>query len=88
MSDAKGDLASVEDTSSKIYGFYVQESVKPADRTLVDMSVRYDTIGFDNKGTEYFAYDYGSGTYVTGDGDYKLKASYKLLSAKAGVSYA
>ncbi len=89
LSDAKGDLASVEDSMNKIYGFYLQESIKPVEKVLIDMSVRYDTIKFDNDGTDYISYSYPLGKYtVLGTPEaFEMRETYDLLSAKLGVSY-
>ncbi|WP_345985566.1 TonB-dependent receptor [Sulfurimonas sp. HSL-1656] len=87
-SDEKGDLAGVEDGTSTLYGFYVQESFSPAEKLLVDVGLRYDHLSFDIDGTEYLAYDYADGNYTTGEGDYSVAESYDLFSPKIGATYA
>jgi len=88
-SDEKGDLANVEDGSSTLYGFYVQETFAPVERLLVDVGLRYDRLTFDIDGTEYISYDYASGTYdYNGTGDYSVSESYDLFSPKIGATYA
>jgi iron complex outermembrane receptor protein len=87
-SDEKGDLANTEDGESTLYGFYLQETLAPADGMLVDIGLRYDRLTFDIDGTEYIRYDYADGNYTTGSGEYSVSESYDLFSPKIGVTYA
>ena len=88
LSDAKGDLASVEDSDNKLYGFYLQESMRPTPDTIIDLAVRYDKLSLDIRGMEYIKYDWAAGDYAAGDGAYEVGDDYNLISAKAGASYA
>lgn len=94
LSNEKGDLANVEDSTSTLYGAYIQESFKPTTNTLVDLSLRVDRVSFDVDGNEILKYNWGgsaftsTNTYYTGGGAYSINESYTLLSPKIGVSYA
>lgn len=88
LSDARGDLMEVQSATNSLYGIYLQESVKPAERWLVDLSLRYDRSRFDIETNEITAYNYGSGRYVPGAGRYKIDKTFDLFSPRLGVSYA
>lgn len=88
-SDEKGELANTEDGTSTLTGFYLQETLSPADGLLIDVGLRYDHLSFDIDGTEYIRYDYASGTYDNnGTGAYSVSESYDLFSPKIGATYA
>ncbi|MCP4289527.1 MAG: TonB-dependent receptor [Gammaproteobacteria bacterium] len=88
LSDAKGDLMEVQSATNSLYGIYLQESIRPADRWLVDLSLRYDQSRFDIDTNEITAYNYSSGTYVPGVGNYKIDKTFYLFSPRLGISYA
>ncbi len=87
LSDKKGDLLETEDSTNTLYGFYVQETLRPSDKWLIDIGLRYDRSNFDIKTNEMGKYDFSSGKYVTGDGLSSTDKTFKLLSPKIGVSY-
>jgi len=88
LSDARGDLMETQSATNSLYGIYLQESIKPAERWLVDLSLRYDHSRFDIDGNEITDYDYASGKYVPGIGQYKIDKTFNLFSPRVGVSYA
>jgi len=88
LSDKKGDLMEVQSATNTLYGIYLQESISPTDRWLVDLSLRYDHSSFDIDTNEITSYDYARGTYVPGVGKYKIDKTFDLLSPRLGVSYA
>lgn len=94
LSNERGDLANTEDSTATLYGAYVQESFKPNEKTLVDLSLRVDRVSFDVDGNEILQYNWGgsaftsANTYYTGDGAYSIDEAYTLVSPKLGISYA
>ena len=91
LSAEKGILANIEDSTATLYGFYLQESFKPLEKVLVDLSLRVDRVEFDVDGNEILEYNwsgYGGSAYNTGDGIYSINQKYTLVSPKIGVSYA
>ena len=88
LSDARGDLMETQSATNTLYGIYLQESIQPSDRWLVDLSLRYDRTSFAIDGNEITDYDYASGTYVAGTGQYKIDKRFDLYSPRVGVSYA
>ncbi|WP_072680642.1 TonB-dependent receptor [Arcobacter sp. LA11] len=90
LSDEKGDLANIEDSKATLYGIYAQESFRPLEKMLVDLSLRVDKVKFDVDGNELLEYNwsgFGGPTYKTGDGEYEITESYTLVSPKIGFSY-
>lgn len=91
LSDRKGDLANTEDSTATLYGAYIQESIRPTEKTLIDLSLRVDKVEFDVDGNEILEYNwsgFGGSAYKTGDGLYSIEESYTLFSPKIGISYA
>jgi len=87
LSNDKGDLAQVEDSTTTLYGAYLMETFSPTDDITIDISTRVDKLSFDISGDEITAYDYGTQNYVTGGGLYAIDKSYDLFSAKLGAIY-
>ena len=88
LSNNKGALAATEDSSTFLYGSYVKETFKLTDKWGFDIGTRVDKLNFDITGNELRAYNYSTGKYGTGKGNYSLDNSFTLLSAKLGTSYA
>jgi len=91
LSNAEGDLASTEDSSTMLYGFYLYESFKPTEKLGIDLSTRVDRLSFDIDGYKTIEYDYSSGSYQDVDpvdSSYDISKSFILFSAKAGMTYA
>lgn len=87
-SDEKGNLANIEDSDSQIYSAYFQESFTPSSKWVIDLGIRTDILNMNIKGTEYSSYNFSTGVYEAGDGDFKYQESYQLISPKIGASYA
>lgn len=87
-SDRKGDLASIKDSTTSLYGIYMQESMELMNNLSMDVGFRFERLDFDVTGNEISRYDYASGKYVAGDGLYSFDESYNLFSPKIGFSYA
>ncbi|MEE8588815.1 MAG: TonB-dependent receptor, partial [Sulfurimonadaceae bacterium] len=87
-SDEKGALASTEDGTNLLYGFYVQESFRPLKDMIVDIGLRYDRLDIDITGDETTKYNYYLKRYEVGIGEYSLQEEYNLYSPKLGATYA
>lgn len=87
-SDEKGSLANTEDSDSQIYSAYFQESFSPNSKWVIDLGARADLLNMRIKGTEYSSYDFATGVYESGTGDFKYQETYQLFSPKIGASYA
>ena len=88
LSNRKGALANTEDSRATLYGVYAMETFSPFDKTTIDISSRVDKLNFDISGNELSYFNYSTGKYATGEGDYTIDKSYTLLSSKLGITYA
>lgn len=89
-SDAIGDLMETEDATNTLYGIFFQETLRPNDRTTIDVGFRYDRNNFDIQNTEYSSYNWGTGTYVDNGVPVitNTDTTFNMFSPKLGISYA
>ncbi|MEJ2590791.1 MAG: TonB-dependent receptor [Candidatus Thiodiazotropha sp.] len=90
LSDRKGDLLEEEDATNTLYGFFLQETVRPFDGAIMDIGFRFDRTRFDIDNTAYGEYDWGSSNYVffTTPESVKTDKTFNLFSPKLGLTYA
>ncbi|MCU7853882.1 MAG: TonB-dependent receptor [Candidatus Thiodiazotropha sp. (ex Monitilora ramsayi)] len=90
LSDERGDLLEVEDATNTLYGFFLQETLRPTDKTTLDIGFRYDRNSFDIDNTAYGKYEWGSNSYVTFASPEVTKTdkTFNLFSPKLGITYA
>ncbi|MDP2168361.1 MAG: TonB-dependent receptor [Thermodesulfovibrionales bacterium] len=94
-SDAAGDLMETSDNTVDKWGIYLQESLWPSDRAILDIGVRYDRVMFDldketykewgfmtsKAGVNYFNYkDIRQSTHIA--------KTWDELSPRIGLTYA
>ncbi len=87
LSDSKGELMEEKDSVSTVYGMFAQETMQPSDRWLIDLGFRLDRIGIDQEGYETTDYDWASGSYVPGVGEFELDREFTLFAPRLGVSF-
>ena len=91
LSDKKGDLLEEQDEINTVYGFFLQENLRPNDKLLIDAGFRYDHITIEqDTWSSDTSYNYGMGGYLTvpgSGGNSELKHSFVLFSPRIGVSY-
>ena len=89
-SDKKGTLLSEEDADNSLYGFFLQETMQPADWVTIDLGFRYDEMTFDIQEVEYGEYDWGITNYTMyGAPVYTdTKKIYRLMSPSFGINFA
>lgn len=90
LSDQTGELLETEDATNTLYGLFMQETLRPTDRILVDVGFRYDRNHFDIDNTAYGEYSYASSSYDFFDEPVftKTDKTFNLFSPKLGVTYA
>lgn len=87
LSDSKGELAETgEDTTTK-WGIFVQESLRPSDRWIIDAGVRYDQVDFDISTEKYKEYSYSTGKYLTKRETINRDKTFEYVSPRIGVVY-
>jgi iron complex outermembrane recepter protein len=94
LSDTPGNLIEIQNRGVRLYGVYFQESIRPSERWIVDLGVRFDSINFDIDGTKWAEYDYSTGTYVecpdaslTNCGNYQIDKTFNGFSPRVGAVY-
>jgi iron complex outermembrane recepter protein len=86
-SDQKGDLAEHEkDTISK-WGVYLQESLRPSAKWIVDVGLRYDRVNFDINTERYREFNYATARYVINRETVLRNTSFEHVSPRVGVVY-
>jgi iron complex outermembrane receptor protein len=91
-SDAEGLLANQQSYTDTVKGIFLQESLRPSERWLVDASMRYDQSGFSMTTNEIWKFNFATGgptslRYVAGRGIYQTDKSYNLPSSRLGVTF-
>lgn len=96
QSQDKGDLAEEQDTENTVIGFFAQQSIRAAEKWIIDLGLRVDRITIDQQTHTYseFNFPYGSvfgpppkSAYDKIDISQSIKEDFDLLSARAGISY-
>ncbi len=86
-SDEKGNLAEQgKDTISK-WGVYLQESLRPTDKWIIDAGVRYDQVLFDIHTEQFREYNYATARYVINRETITRDTSFERVSPRIGVVY-
>lgn len=90
QTDAKGDLMEEENATNTLVGLFMQETLRPNDRTTIDIGFRYDRNNFDIHNTEYATYNWGGGGYTDHANAIVTETdkTFDLFSPKIGVTYA
>ncbi|MES9864282.1 MAG: TonB-dependent receptor [Candidatus Thiodiazotropha sp. LLP2] len=88
-SDKAGELLEEEDATNTLYGFFMQETLRPSDKATLDIGFRYDRNNFDLDNTAYGEYSYSAGTYSYFDTpEYtRTDKTFNLFSPKLGLTY-
>jgi iron complex outermembrane receptor protein len=87
LSDKAGDRIETQKRKTELYGIYLQESVHPVERCIVDLGIRYDEVRFDISGTRSEDYDYSAGTYAPAADPESIDKSFGNASPRVGISY-
>lgn len=89
LTDRKGELLRDQNNDILKYGFFLQETLRPSDKVLIDAGIRYDTVEFDLKGTRYKEMNIRDGTYQTLQRPVysEQKFDFKEWSPRLGILY-
>jgi len=94
LSDDVGEKIERQKRKTLLWGIYMQESIRPSSRWIVDIGVRFDKVKFEISGTKKADYDWSSGTYLdcpdsrlTNCGDYSIEKTYDAFSPRIGITY-
>jgi iron complex outermembrane receptor protein len=87
LSDEKGSHSEKSADTTTKWGIYLQESIRPSDKWIVDLGVRYDEVGFDINTDTYIKYNYGTNRYYTSLETIRRDKTFDYVSPRAGVVY-
>ncbi len=90
LSDRPGELLETEDATNTLYGFFMQETLRPTDRTIVDFGFRFDRNHFDIDNTALGEYSWATNSYEFFDEPLitKTDKTFNLFSPKLGITHA
>lgn len=86
-SDRVGNHLENQLRETLLWGVYAQESIRPNDRWIIDLGVRFDKVNFDISGTRTGDYDWVAKDYVSNPDSYALDKSYDAFSPRIGANY-
>ncbi|NTU43435.1 MAG: TonB-dependent receptor, partial [Nitrospirales bacterium] len=81
----KGDLAETGDDTTSKWGIFVQESIRPSERWIIDMGIRYDQVNFNINDEQFLSYSYSQGKYITDRATFDLNKDFQYVSPRLGV---
>ncbi len=87
LSDEKGELADEQKNRNLMIGVFVQETLKPTVRTLVDLGLRFDHVVFDIEKTYYWNFAWGRNYYYPYNEQVNTRKTFNALSPRIGVVY-
>ncbi|MBI5141983.1 MAG: TonB-dependent receptor [Nitrospirae bacterium] len=86
-SDEKGDLAATESDDTSKWGLYMQESLRPSDRWIIDAGARYDQVAFDINSDQLKEYSYSTGKYADSAKTINRDKTFDYISPRIGVVF-
>lgn len=87
LSDEKGDLAETSEDRTTKWGIFVQESLRPSKKWIVDLGIRYDQVAFDINTKQYREYSYSAGKYLQAPETTKRDKTFDSISPRIAVVY-
>jgi len=87
LSDEEGKRAETDHDTTTKWGVFVQESLRPSKKWIVDIGIRFDQVTFDIHDRQYWVYDYSKGKYLPSTETIKRDRSFDALSPRIGVVY-
>lgn len=81
----KGVLAEIDQDTTTKWGVFVQESVRPSDRWIIDAGVRYDQVRFDIHDRIFQTVNYNTIAYTPTSATVSLNKTYDSISPRLGV---
>ncbi|MGB0909758.1 MAG: TonB-dependent receptor, partial [Nitrospirales bacterium] len=87
LSDRKGDLIETSTEIQTVYGMFAQETLQPTDDLLIDIGFRLDRIRFDQRTNEMETFNFATGQYVAGVGQFEIDKTFTLFAPRIGINY-
>ncbi|MBI5789140.1 MAG: TonB-dependent receptor [Candidatus Schekmanbacteria bacterium] len=87
LTDKKGERAETAHNGTSKYGLYLQESLRPSDKWIIDLGVRYDLVTFDLDTDTTKEFNYSTGKYKDVNKSVERQKEFKALNPRLGVVY-
>jgi len=90
LSDEKGSLAETDDDTTKKWGVFMQESLRPSKKWIIDLGVRFDQVTFDIDNKVFREFDFSAGKYVNplpSEANVRMNRTFDAVSPRIGVVY-
>lgn len=87
LSDEKDALAEEENDTTTKWGIFVQESVRPSDKWIIDAGARYDQVKFDINTERYREYNYSTSRYAIKRETIHKDKTFEYVSPRLGAIY-
>ncbi len=88
LSDNKGDLIDTDKDRITKWGVYVQESLRPTHKWILDLGIRFDQVIFDLSADVFQEFSYSAGNYVPPDEEsIKVDKTFEMVSPRLGLVY-
>ncbi len=87
ISDEKGEIADNQRNRNLMWGVFLQETLNPSERTIIDLGIRFDQVLFDLKKRTYLSFAWGR-NYYYGDSRYtERRRTFNAISPRAGAVF-
>ncbi len=89
LSDRVGSHLENQVRETFLWGIYAQESIRPNDRWIIDMGIRFDKVNFDISGIQTGEYSWAKKNYIdyASPVTYAVDKSYDAFSPRIGANY-
>ncbi len=85
ISDEAGDLADKQRNRNLMLGFFLQETLKPSNRFLLDLGVRFDHVIFDLEKSVYKDFAWGRNYYLDTSERIERRKTFNAVSPRVGA---
>ncbi len=87
ISDDKGELADEQKNRNLMWGVFAQETLRPTERTIVDLGIRFDQVIFDIKKDTYVDFAWGRNYYRNVSETRNTRKTFNAFSPRIGLTY-
>jgi len=88
LSDNKGDLIETSKDRITKWGVYVQESLRPTGKWILDLGIRFDQVRFGLSSDIVQEYSFSAGRYVPPDEEsIEVNKNFEMVSPRIGAVY-
>ncbi len=83
----EGELADEQKNRNLMWGIFAQETLRPTERTIVDLGIRFDQVIFDIKKDIYVDFAWGRNYYRNVNETKNTRKTFNAFSPRIGLTY-